>query len=239
MIVINPISSVNSISSLKYYRITENNSISKNQNNEIYNNTTYSNLNLNSYFYKNEFGDNLAISEEALDSSINKDREDIITDEEIEEELSTDDKQEIREMQSRDLEVRNHEQAHISASGRIATSAPIYKYEKGPDGKMYVTEGSVRFSMPPSNSPEEKLQLAQQLRRMALAPANPSSKDRQVAAKASQKISNAQKEVREEARKELENKNSTKNNPFNSFEVSRARNSYQTTLNYSNYYFNQ
>lgn len=114
---------------------------------------------------------------------------------------------ETRELQQRDREVRNHEQAHIVASGRIPVSGPIYTYEKGPDGRMYAVAGEVNFRLPPTQSPKEKLELAQQLRRMALAPAQPSPKDRMVAAKAAQKVSNARIEMMKERQEETDRLN--------------------------------
>lgn len=111
---------------------------------------------------------------------------------------------EIQKLQQRDREVRNHEQAHVVASGRIAVSGPTYTYKKGPDGRMYAVGGKVNFHMPNAQSPQEKIELAQQLRRMALAPAQPSTKDRMVAAQATQKISQARLELAKETQEELE-----------------------------------
>lgn len=110
----------------------------------------------------------------------------------------------VRRMQQRDAEVRQHEQAHVSASGRLSISGPIYQMEQGPDGRMYVTGGKVNFRMPPTQNPREKLELAEQLRRMALAPASPSAKDRSVAAQAALKMSEARMELAEEKQQELE-----------------------------------
>ncbi len=118
--------------------------------------------------------------------------------------LDVQERREVMQMQRRDQEVRQHEQAHIAASGRIPVSGPTYRMERGPDGRMYVTEGEVNFRLPPAQSPDEKLELAQQQRRMALAPANPSSTDLRVAAQAAQKISAARAEKTAEDRTESE-----------------------------------
>lgn len=118
-------------------------------------------------------------------------------------ELSKEELREVRELQVRDQQVRAHEQAHVSASGRIATSAPNYDYETGPDGRKYAVGGSVSYSMPPASTPEEELLLAQQLRRMALAPMDPSPKDRATAAKAATKEAKANREIREDRAEEF------------------------------------
>jgi len=43
---------------------------------------------------------------------------------------------EIRKLKARDQEVRQHEQAHLSAAGGLAVSAASFTYQKGPDGVM-------------------------------------------------------------------------------------------------------
>lgn len=116
--------------------------------------------------------------------------------------MSREEQQKLRELQQTDRKVRAHEQAHVSASGRIAVSAPSYDYETGPDGKRYAVGGSVNYNVPSTECPREELLLARQLRRMALAPMDPSPKDRAVAAKASAKEARASREVREEKAEE-------------------------------------
>ena len=135
------------------------------------------------------------------------------------EELDTREQQEVEKMQRRDQEVRQHEQAHIAASGRLAVSGPVYQMEQGPDGRMYVTEGHVNFRTPPTQSPREKLELAEQLRRMALAPANPSGKDRSVAAQAARQISEARMAIIAEKQEEIEDRDSEPTAEEVSFEV--------------------
>jgi len=113
-------------------------------------------------------------------------------------ELSREEQQAIRDLQVRDRQVRAHEQAHVAASGRIAVSAPQYEFETGPDDRQYAVGGRVNYTMPAARCPEDKLLLAQQLKRMAMAPADPSPKDRATAAKASGKEARARQEMREE-----------------------------------------
>lgn len=118
-------------------------------------------------------------------------------------ELSKEELKAVRDLQVRDRQVRAHEQAHVSASGRIATSAPNYEFETGPDGRKYAVGGSVSYNVPPASTPKEELLLAQQLRRMALAPMDPSPKDRATAAKAAVKEAKANREIREEKAEEF------------------------------------
>jgi hypothetical protein len=113
-------------------------------------------------------------------------------------ELNTEEQREVQQLRARDREVRAHEQAHVAASGSIGVSGPRYSYEDGPDGKRYAVGGSVNFQVPPANSPAEEIRLAAQLRRMALAPANPSGTDRAVAADASRKEAQARRELQQE-----------------------------------------
>ncbi len=118
-------------------------------------------------------------------------------------EMSREELKAVRELQARDREVRAHEQAHVAASGRIPVSGPQYEYETGPDGKRYAVGGSVNYRVPPASSPEEELRLAQQLRRMALAPMDPSPQDRATAGKATAKAAQANQDIREERAEEL------------------------------------
>ena len=79
--------------------------------------------------------------------------------------------------------VKAHELAHKTAGGDLA--GPVrYKYTKGPDGKLYITGGEVPLRLKEGRTPEETIEIAQKVKRAALAPMNPSPQDRAVAAKA-------------------------------------------------------
>jgi hypothetical protein len=110
----------------------------------------------------------------------------------------------IRELTARDQEVRNHEQAHQAVGGQYA-GAMEFTFQRGPDGKRYAVGGevSINTSKIPGD-PQATLQKADQIRRAALAPAEPSSQDRQVAALASQMSIEAQNEIRQVERQEIE-----------------------------------
>lgn len=103
--------------------------------------------------------------------------------------------QEIKSLQSRDREVRSHEQAHAAAGG-VATGAPSYTFEVGPDGKKYAVEGEVSVDLSPvKGNPRATITKMQKVYNAALAPANPSIQDTRVANRAAQLIAQAQSEL--------------------------------------------
>jgi hypothetical protein len=111
--------------------------------------------------------------------------------------------QEIRQLQSRDREVRAHEAAHAAAGGAIAGS-PTYTTKRGPDGKTYVTGGEVSIDISPvKGDPEATLKKAEQVRAAALAPAQPSSQDMRVAQKAQAMAAKARADIAEAVAVEL------------------------------------
>lgn len=92
---------------------------------------------------------------------------------------------EVQALQDRDREVRNHEQAHLSAAGGIAVSGAHFQYVTGPDGQRYATGGDVSIdtSTVPGD-PAATIRKAETIRRAAMAPAQPSPQDYRVAANA-------------------------------------------------------
>lgn len=104
---------------------------------------------------------------------------------EQQQERQTEDQKIIRQLASRDREVRAHEQAHSAVGGQYA-GGPSYTYERGPDGVSYAVGGEVSISSPPTGDPEVTLRAAEQIKRAALAPSDPSPQDRRVAAQAAQ-----------------------------------------------------
>lgn len=102
---------------------------------------------------------------------------------------------EIRDLAARDREVRSHEQAHAAAGGALAGS-PSYSYVRGPDGRNYVTGGEVSIdSSPVPGDPQATLAKMEQVRRAALAPAEPSAQDLKVAAQAQAQAAQARGEL--------------------------------------------
>ncbi|MCU7837509.1 MAG: hypothetical protein KZQ83_19990 [gamma proteobacterium symbiont of Taylorina sp.] len=103
---------------------------------------------------------------------------------------------EVEDLKRRDAEVRAHEQAHMSASGGLAQGGAQFSYENGPDGKRYAVGGEVSIDISTvSGDPQATLIKAQKIRRAALAPADPSSQDRSVAADATSMEAQARVEL--------------------------------------------
>ncbi|MCP4076261.1 MAG: hypothetical protein GY744_08750 [Gammaproteobacteria bacterium] len=102
----------------------------------------------------------------------------------------------LQKLKIRDREVRAHELAHMVAGGRYITSGAQFSYEKGPDGKLYAVAGEVGIdtSKVPGD-PRATLLKAQIVARAALAPADPSPQDRNVAAQAAVLIQQARIEL--------------------------------------------
>jgi hypothetical protein len=115
----------------------------------------------------------------------------------------------IEKLASRDREVRAHEQAHAAVGGQYAGAAS-YSYQRGPDGINYAVGGEVPISLPSGGGdPRQVLAAAEQVRRAALAPAEPSAQDRSVAAAATVVATLARIELAELAVKELQSEGET------------------------------
>lgn len=113
-------------------------------------------------------------------------------------------REQIQVLAARDREVRAHEQAHAAVAGQYASS-PTYSFVRGPDGVSYAVGGEVQIDTSPiPGDPEATLRKAQQLRRAANAPAEPSSQDGRVAAQAAQMEQQARTELREQQSIEAE-----------------------------------
>jgi SprA-related family len=101
----------------------------------------------------------------------------------------------IRQLKSRDREVRSHEAAHVAAGGSVVHSGAKLSYVRGPDGVLYATGGEVSIDTSPGSTPEATLAKAETIRRAALAPAQPSRQDRAVAADAARMAMQARQEI--------------------------------------------
>jgi hypothetical protein len=110
-------------------------------------------------------------------------------------EFSPEDQAKIDQLKARDLQVRQHEQAHLAAAGGLATSGATYTYQRGPNGVNYAVGGEVNIDTSPGRTPEETISKARQIQAAALAPADPSGPDRSVAARAAQMAQQAQAEL--------------------------------------------
>lgn len=118
-------------------------------------------------------------------------------------ELTEEEEEEVEELQQRDQEVRQHEQAHKTVGGSYAGSIQ-YETVTGPDGKEYAVGGEVDIDVSAvPNNPEATIRKMEVVERAALAPAEPSSKDIQVARTAQQTRAQAQAELKEKKEQEL------------------------------------
>lgn len=110
----------------------------------------------------------------------------------------------IRQLKARDAEVKAHEAAHAAVGGELAGS-PSFTYQKGPDGVRYAVGGEVPIDVSKvSGDPQATLEKMQRVQRAALAPAEPSTQDRQVAALAAQQAAEARSEILSERRSDAE-----------------------------------
>lgn len=106
------------------------------------------------------------------------------SDRQSEKELAAEELQLVQNLRTRDREVRAHEQAHAAVGGNLAGPANL-NFSTGPDGKRYAVSGDVSIDISKvPNDPAASIRKFEQVRRAALAPANPSSQDLRVAARA-------------------------------------------------------
>jgi hypothetical protein len=101
---------------------------------------------------------------------------------------------EISKLQTRDRTVRAHEAAHQAVGGQYAGAAS-YTYQNGPDGRRYAVGGEVPIDVSEEKTPQATIDKMGIVRRAALAPPDPSAADRAIAAAATQRESNAQREL--------------------------------------------
>lgn len=116
--------------------------------------------------------------------------------------LTPDEQAAISKLQQRDRVVRQHEAAHLAASGGLAVSGANFSMQTGPDGKRYAVGGEVRIDISAGRTPEETLRRARIIQAAALAPADPSSADQQIAAQAKNMELAAQMEIASRNRQE-------------------------------------
>lgn len=110
----------------------------------------------------------------------------------------------INELKSTDREVRAHEAAHVAAGGQYVQGGASFEYKTGPDGKRYAVGGEVQIDTSEvPDDPQATIEKMEVVKRAALAPKNPSSQDRSVAAAANR--------AQAQARIELQTEKSEKN----------------------------
>ena len=113
--------------------------------------------------------------------------------------LSQAEQQMVRQLRQRDQQVKQHELTHLAAAGQYARGGPSYSYQQGPDGRQYAVGGEVGIDIGKENAPEKTIAKMRVVQRAALAPAQPSSTDRAIAAAAASIEQSAQRQLQQEA----------------------------------------
>lgn len=146
-----------------------------------------------------EYGSSsLSQGDEAEDSTDPRGADQKAVERELEQRRQQEIIQEVRQLAARDREVRAHEQAHAAVGGQYA-GAPSYEFTRGPDGISYAVAGEVSIDTSKvPNDPQATIEKAQQIRRAAYAPSEPSVTDRRVAAEATQLEAKARAEIRQQ-----------------------------------------
>ncbi|MDR0516494.1 MAG: hypothetical protein LBH25_05550 [Fibromonadaceae bacterium] len=121
-------------------------------------------------------------------------------------ELSDQEQQKVENLKKIDKNVHIHEQAHLGAAGGYARGGASYEYVTGPDGKRYANAGHVNLDTGKEKTPEATIKKADVIRRAALAPADPSPADRQIAANATKMAQEAQREISDQQQANGQNK---------------------------------
>jgi len=156
--------------------------------------------------------------------------------------LTEEELKKVEELKRRDAEVRAHEQAHKSAAGSLSSGSISFDYETGPDGNRYAVGGEVSIDTSKiDGNPQATIAKAQQIQKAALAPADPSGQDRQVAAQAIQleieankELSSSKKEQGEEG--SFSSKNASSNENVDFYKNIQRASSSNDSLSFLDYY---
>ncbi len=127
------------------------------------------------------------------------------------EDLTQQEQKEVEKLKRRDTKVKAHEMAHVAAGGGVVNGGAHYEYQLGPDGKRYAVGGQVNIDVSSEDNPEATVRKMQQVKKAALAPAEPSATDRAVAAKAARIETEARAEMREEQADETKDREQKEN----------------------------
>ena len=120
--------------------------------------------------------------------------------------LSSEEMRELSDLKTRDREVRAHEMAHVMAGAGLVRKGASYQYETGPDGMRYAVSGEVSIDTSPvEDDPAATIRKMQQVKRAALAPAEPSPQDRSVASTAMQIEAQARQDLMQQTMEDKKN----------------------------------
>ncbi len=125
------------------------------------------------------------------------------------EKLNEDDLRKVEELKKIDKRVHTHEQAHLSAAGGYARGGATYDYVTGPDGNKYANAGHVNIDTSKERTPEATIRKANIVQKAALAPADPSPADKQIAAYAAKMAMEAEQELAEKQKAKLKSSETT------------------------------
>jgi hypothetical protein len=126
------------------------------------------------------------------------------------EKLSDEDERKVKELSTRDQDVRAHEAAHVAAGGQYVKGGATFSYQKGPDGKMYAVGGEVTIDTSAvKGDPAATIAKMETVKRAALAPADPSGQDRSVASEASLEESQARQQLAQQTEQKQNGKSDT------------------------------
>lgn len=129
------------------------------------------------------------------------------------EQLSEEEQREVQRLKEIDRKVRQHEMAHLAAAAGIAVSGANFQYKRGPDGVNYAVGGDVTIDVSKESDPDATIEKARKISAAALAPADPSPQDRQVASKARAMEAEARVEQTQEQQKEAAETQQAQENP--------------------------
>jgi len=110
-------------------------------------------------------------------------------------ELTDEQRDLVEALKMRDQEVRAHERAHKSIGGRY-TGSVSFSYQDAPDGKRYAVGGEVPIDIAPvAGDLQATIVKMNTVKAAALAPSDPSSQDKNVAATAVRIIAEARSDL--------------------------------------------
>ena len=114
----------------------------------------------------------------------------------VREELTSDDQRELSRLEEMDRRVKAREQAYLAASRGQARAATV-RYVTGPDGRQYAVDADLQVDVGPvDGNPELTLAKAETAEKAALAAADPSPRDRMMAAQARRIADEARQKLR-------------------------------------------
>lgn len=150
--------------------------------------------------------------------------------------LDEDQIRQLTQLQARDRSVRNHEAAHQAAAGGLATSGASFSYQRGPDGQLYAIGGEVHIDVSPvSGNPSATAAKAETIMRAALAPADPSGQDRQVATQAAQMAAKARAELSAQSHAPHGHGSAKSSDPTEAYKTTEAADQSATAANLDTY----